>query len=151
MAGVKSPTNGVRGGPMQMAPSASTPLFNAMGAQIYSPYKAPAATTSREQVQPYVDMANANAKKPAASKPAAAPASGGAMPSFEAINNVVTPKPPQEQQSGQTNDVLAGLMGGQGPDTPQILGSKDQVLRPLGQRMLPMQSFDVAQRGKRVY
>lgn len=137
---------GITKAPLAPAPTPQTSLFNKMGAQTYAPYVAPTPSQSVGAVNP----------APAAPRPLSAPTGpatpNGGVLSMEAINNVVTPKPPQQAQSGQTNDALAGLMGGMGgQDTPQILGSQDQILRPLGQRMLPMQSMDVAQRGKRVY
>ena len=141
--GVAGNTGVVMGGYYQTQQKAQAQAEAARQAQLKAQYDRDAQTARIQQ------------QRNQAARVSAPTGTGSADPgqptSMQAINNVVTPPPPQDAQSGQTNDVLAGLMGGQGPETPQILGSRDQVLRPLGQRMLPMQSVDVAQRGKRVY
>lgn len=133
---------GVPMGTLPMAPSASTPLFNNLGAQLYSPYKAPAGGQNNQaQVTAQVAMMNANAPKPAP-KPGPMPAAPPpvSMP-VDGPAPVVETKPTQNPAS--LDGVNAAMGGGAGEGTGYV-GALPNGLRPLGRRNYPQDSMALA-------
>lgn len=137
---------GVPMGTLPMAPSASTPLFNNLGAQLYSPYKAPAGPTQNNQasVEAYAAMMNANAKKPAAAAPKPGPMPAAPPPVSMPVDGpapVVETKPTQNPAS--LDGVNAAMGGGAGEGTGYV-GALPNGLRPLGRRNYPQDSMALA-------